>query len=243
MPMVSLEVSLKAAFNRAPEVVRAVVANNSPNTQISRRLAEKLGLNSLQDVYVTESLQMVTGPPAELKWKISLQPVVITVKALATHKTKVVYPIINYNDTDAFWEMIIGQDCSRLMELVMLCDDDAEPTPGPWYSADEFFMGHNIRTITRTGELQYVHDEFFEYLCFDSEAVERIAVNRVTAQMVVVYGDSATVYQYDRVPARYVQRIESGESKGHVVSEVKNACPATIIPDFPPTTLLTNGCL
>ncbi len=71
------------------------------------------------------------------------QPILITVKALNSHKTRVVYPVINCNEGDAFWEMIIGQDCSGQWELLNACqtvDRGAKPTPGPGWAENTHFM-------------------------------------------------------------------------------------------------------
>lgn len=239
------EVSLRASIIREPIVVRALLANQSHTTQVSRRLAKKLGLHSLRDVYVTDSLGLFKG---SLKWKISLHPIVIKVKALDTCKTRVVYPIINYNKDDAYWEMIIGKDISNdwpdLLDLVLASDRvdrGKKPTPGPGYSEDMLFIGHNIRLISKFSDFSTPINDFFEFLCFDSEAINRLAINKVAKQMVVVYHDSTTVYKYDGVPDIISDRIESGESKGHVVSEVKARCASEVIRNFPRTVLLING--
>ncbi len=36
-----------------------------------------------------------------------------------------------------------------------------------------------------------VPDEFFEFLCLDSKAIHRVAVNRALRQVAVIYNDSA----------------------------------------------------
>lgn len=237
------EVSIKAALNREPVVVRALIANNCFNTQISKRLAKKLGLHSVQDVYITESIQMMSGDPVCLKWKVSLQPILITVRALDEHKIKVVYPIINCNEGDAFWEMIIGQDCSDFFELLRgaLIERGALPTPGPSWTENTHFMGHNLRIIHKIKDFLRPPNEFFEYLCFDSEAIKRIAINKVTQQLVVIFHDSTTVYVYDGVSTTFADRIDAGESKGEVVNEVKRACSVSTIQHFPRAALLTDG--
>ena len=240
------EVSVKAALNREPVVLRAGIANGSSNTQISKRLAKRLGLNSVQDAFITDTLQ-INGPVC-LKWKISLQPILITVKALDENKTKVVYPIINCNEGDAFWEMIIGQDWSDFMDLFdELCkiprrEHGSRPTPGPGWRENTIFMGHNLRLIHNITDFLSPPDLFFEYLCFDSEAIKRIATNKVTQQLVVIFRDSTTVYLYDGVSSRFVDRIDAGESKGQVVGKIKQACSFSTIQNFPPrTVLLTDG--
>ena len=240
----SAEVSVKAALNKEPVVVRALIANNCSNTQISSRLAKKLGLNAVQDAIVTNSSFSI-GNPVCLKWKVSLQPILITVKALKSHKTKVVFPIINCSEGDAFWEMIIGQDCSEQWEVLIAClqtaDREEEPTPGPGWEANTDFMGHNMRLIAKSSDFRTPPNEFLEYLCFVSEAIKRIAINKVTGQLVAVFHDSPTVYMYDGVATVYADRIDAGESKGVVVSDVRRACRVSTIHSFPQTVLLTDG--
>jgi hypothetical protein len=62
-------------------------------------------------------------------------------------------------------------------------------------------------------------DDFFEFLCFDSEAIHRLAVNRVSRQVAVVYNDNNSVYMYHNVPppllagCSRVQGASSGRSQ------------------------------
>lgn len=171
--------------------------------------------------------------------EISLQPIVITVKALEKHQVKVVYPIINYTETDAFWEMIIGQDCAEkwnLLNASQLVDRGVTPSPGPGHEPNTHYMGHNIGLV-KVRELVTLPDEYFEFLCFDSDALSRIAVNKATSEIVMGFQDSSTVYVYESVPHDLLVAIESGISKGQTVAAVKNLCPMSTVENFPRTTL------
>jgi hypothetical protein len=217
-----------------------LLANNSFKTQISRRLAEKLGLNSVREVYVAPSIAIMAGDAnTVLKWKISTQPVFFTVKEMDKNVLKVVYPLINSDERDAFWEMIIGQDCLNQWELLSNnVDIEMKPTPGPSHAPSTHFLRHNIK-ILNLSDFRNTPNEFFEFPCFESEALSRLAVNKRTNQMVAVFVDSTTVYQYNNVPKRYFIAIQSNASKGITINEVKQVCAFKIIENFPKA-VLTN---
>jgi hypothetical protein len=203
--------------------------------KFSRRLAEKLGLNSVRELYVT---------PSTLKWRISTQPVFFTVKGMDKNVLKVVCPLINSDERDAFWEMIIGQDCLNQWELLNACqtvDRGMQATPGPRHASNTHFVGlteHNIKILNLSDFLN-PPNEFFEFPCFESEALSRLAVNKRTNQMVAVFVDSMTIYQYSDVPEKYFIAIQSNASKGITINEVKQVCAFEIIQNFPKA-VLTN---
>jgi len=103
--MACAKVSCRVWLTQEPVEVCVLVANCSGKTQISRRLAKKLGLTYTQDIFVSDS------PP--LKWKISLLPLIITSPVLRTPCA--VYPLINGQPDDAYYEMIVGQDCKEAL--------------------------------------------------------------------------------------------------------------------------------
>jgi hypothetical protein len=238
----NIEVSLNSSLIKPPVLVRGLLANNSFKTQISRRLAEKLGLNSVREVYVAPSVAIVAGDEnIVLKWKISTQPVFFTVKGMDKNVLKVVYPLINSDERDAFWEIIIGQDCQNQWELLNACqtvDRGMQATPGPRHAPNTHFLGHNVKVLNLSDFLN-PPNEFFEFPCFESEALSRLAVNKRTNQMVAVFVDSTTVYQYNNVPKRYFIAIQSNASKGITINEVKQVCAFKIIENFPKA-VLTN---
>lgn len=79
---------------------------------------------------------------------------------------------------------------------------------------------------------------FFEYDCTDSKSVFRLAINKVTRQMAVIYRSSDTVYCYAGLSKRLEIDIGRGESKGRTMTEVKQDCHFKEIDSFPVTTLV-----
>jgi hypothetical protein len=254
-------VTVSSSLTRPPVVLRAVIANNSQNSQISRRLAKKLGLmGSARSIYVQELLfqQSLVG-----KWKISVLPVIVTVEGLAP---TILFPLINCNESDAFWEMIIGSDCAAQGDLMWiayerrqierskkksrdlgsgddeptarLCkaDDPDRATAGPAFKLGTIFMGHNIGAMN-VADFVEAPDDFFEFLCFDSEAIHRLAVNHATRQVAVIYNNNKNVYMYHNVPQPLLAGISAQESKGKAVAAVKAACDVTAIHKFPQAAL------
>jgi hypothetical protein len=250
-------VAVSSSLTRPPVVLRALIANNSQNSQISRRLAKKLGLmGSARSVYVEDLLsQSWVG-----KWKISVLPVILTVEGLAP---TILFPLINCNESDAFLEMIIGRDCAAQRDLTRIAverskkksrgfysddddpttrlfkaDDSDRATAGPAFKLGTIFMGHNIRAVNVVDFVEAnVPDDFFEFLCFDSEAVHRLAVNPATRQVAVIYNDNKNMYMYHNVPQPLLAGIAAQESKGKAVAAVKAACVATKIHEFPQAAL------
>jgi hypothetical protein len=163
-------VAFSSSLTRPSVVLRSLLANNSMNTQVSKRLAKKLGLmGSARSVYVTDLLSRSWLG----KWKISVLPVIITVECLAP---AVVFPLINCNEGDAWWEMIIGRDCAAQNDLMRIAarrdqcerskkkshgadsyeeataslfkaDDPDRATPGPAFRLGTICMGHNVSAI------------------------------------------------------------------------------------------------
>lgn len=230
----NVEVSVKGSLAKPPVELRPLLGNNCQRTQISRRLAEKLGLTVMRDVYVSS---MFDAPGSRYKWRISMHPIVVTIMSgKATGKVKVIYPIINCDEDDSFWEMIMANNvCKDLWDFSgRTCH--VEPTPGPNYNPNVEYLGHNV-FIVNVKDISTPLDEFFEFFCFDSDAVDRLAVNKARSQMVVVYHDSSMVYRYDDVPRSLFQDLESGASKGETVAEVRRVCPFIVIANFPEATL------
>jgi hypothetical protein len=81
------EVTVKSTLTTPPVVVRALLANNCARTQISKRLATKLGLAAVRDVYIRDDFSSGAGA---IKWKISSAPITFTAKVLEAHNVKTV---------------------------------------------------------------------------------------------------------------------------------------------------------
>ena len=151
------EITIKSYLTTPPVVLRALIANCCAKTQVSRRIANSLGLHNVRDVYVSD---MYSSAGRALKWKISTTPILIKFSNCHSEEVFPVYPLINTNPHDAFWELIVGQDCfvghpSLLPDLSRAClseigatrnpeTEPIAPTPGPAFSGDVAFLGHNI---------------------------------------------------------------------------------------------------
>lgn len=73
--------------------------------------------------------------------------------------------------------------------------------------------------------------------CNDSTAIRRLALNKVTRQMAVVFRSSSDVYCYYGVSKQIEGWIEEGASLGQVVQVAKDDCPCKILEDCPDATL------
>ena len=79
----STEVSVSSTLTTPSVILRAMIANNSSKSQMSGRLAQTLGLmRSARAAYASDVdffLQITAGDkPWVGKWKISVQPVIVT---------------------------------------------------------------------------------------------------------------------------------------------------------------------
>ena len=233
-------VSCRVWLTQEPVEVGVLVANCSGKTQISRRLAKKLGLTYTQDIFVRSS------PP--LKWKISLLPLIIISPALRT--PCVVYPLINGQPDDAYYEMIVGQDCKEgLFELLRDAMNSlresrcGEVTPGPSYSKEKVYMGHNI-DICPSKELPPTLDCYLEYPCWGSDAVTKLALNKATKQLAVVYLNPSQVYIYSNLPDSVNSMVENDPSRGSMMHTIKNQQGVTfeIVTKFPRAVVANFDC-
>ena len=146
----NVPVSVSSSSTTSPVLLRAMIANMSSKSQVSKRLAQKLGLwDSARTAYVKSD----NGPREWVgKWKVCVQPVVVTVTGLAPLE---LFPLINCNEGDAWWEMIIGKDCAGINNLMIIgvqiaMEQHQNPTSltdgtaGPGFQHGVMFMGHNI---------------------------------------------------------------------------------------------------
>lgn len=141
--MANAEASVKTAVCKRPVTVRPLLANQSETTQISWRMAKKLGIkvSDTQDVIIED---MFFGPPY-YRWKQSLIPIAVTFRGLTCE----VYPVINCAVKGAYWEFIVGTDAPYLLTSMLVhgYDDDCTPTPGQGYNCNVVYMGHNVRLV------------------------------------------------------------------------------------------------
>ena len=241
--MANIGLLVRGSLLRTPVELRSLVANNNSVTQISDRLADQLGLmiNS-QGVYVSPGLG--GGGPYQLKWRISTYPMIIAgLPSGVEHKSYSVYPIIN--TSNAFYEMILGQDCfNQSYDILNYGANDHKSylsgmraSPGPGHIASSDYMGHNI-LLTPYAEIPVV-DEYLEFPAHGSRSMSRIAFNRVTRQLVAVPTSSDTVHCYDQLPKHLQQQIEDGvASVDDIMSAVKEACAEQTIVSFPDTAMV-----
>lgn len=235
----SINLAVRGSLLNDPVELRALIANNNQVTQISDRLANQLGLlSNSHSIYVSPGPGI--GDDCQIKWRISSYPMIITgLPAVIRQRTFVVYPVINTDD--AFYDMIIGRDCFEQSSdlLSYICNRDAhlmKPSPGPGFAEDVMYMGHNI-ILTAYKQIP-VADEFLEFPSLGSRSVRRIALNRVTRQLMVVYTSSDVVYCYEQLPPHLQQQIENGASRGKTMSAVKDVCAVQAISSFPDTVLV-----
>jgi hypothetical protein len=252
-----MEVLVQGSLLMKPIRVRALVANNSPKTQISRRLAQRLGLiGNSRATYVKEALGLF-GDNSILKWQIAVQSITIRCKEAVCQRFPVLAqcnPLINGNQNDAWWEMIIGTDVLREFPILLNMAINLRgyhPTPGPSHPGSDSnvdFMGHNV-TFASVHDLPSNLDEYLEYNCAKSSAVARLALNKRNRQLIVIYtndGDDERVYRYGGVPKALEQAIEDaifspqvdGRSLGAVMQQVRDSCSVSIIDEFPTHTVV-----
>lgn len=231
--MAASPVTVQGSIHGAPIAVNAAQANNSALTQISRRLANALGLTEFNDIYVAESISLFisrgSGGVPCLSWKISKFPIIIQ-SSLLPNAVMYSYPVINGQESDAFHEMIIGQDVNRFqplgLELMMLSlqksSRDIKITPGPGFDENVIFMGHNITYADIGLILRQDRNEFIEYPCLGSEAIDRIAVNHKNKQVVVRYKSGPTVYRYKEIKDDIIVAIHlRASSIGQIISTIR----------------------
>lgn len=216
--------------------VRALMANGCPLTQISKPLATSLGITQTRSVYVVDALGMGNG---SLKWEISLTPIlVLHMLEGGQQKLVAVFPVIN---NDAWFSMIIGRDVwdqhfLDTASFVRSLDNENQPTPGPRYVPGDVFIGHNVR-FAKVSELPTVN-EFWEFPCFESESVSRLAVNKVTRELVAVVAESGGILRFTQVPEQLIQHLLIGEPLDRVFSAARLTCPSTEVDAFPDAVLL-----
>jgi hypothetical protein len=218
-------------------------------------------MGSARSVYVQDVLQQSWIG----KWKISVLPVIVTVEGLAPtvlfplincNESDAFLEMIIGRDCAAQRDLMriavergqierskkkshgFDSDDDDPTATLFKADDPDRATAGPAFKLGTIFMGHNIRAVDVVDFVEaMVPDEFFEILCFDSEAIHRLAVNRATRQVAVVYNENKNVYMYHNVPQPLLAGIAAQESKGQAVAAVKAACDVETIHEFPQAAL------
>ena len=113
-----------------------------------------------------------------------------------------------------------------------------KPTPGIGYIPNVTIGGHNIE-YCNLADFTTVPNEYFEFLTYVSDGIQRIVVNKVLFKLVVVYTSSSIIYEYTDVPMSIIKQLEENVSKSTLIAEVKNACPVHTLEHFPEA-VLTN---
>ena len=228
-------VTCKGCLTMEPCRIGALVSNNSMKTHISRRLAARLGLTRAKDIFVRDGYGFSKNA---LKWKISLDPLIIDSPALST--PCIVYPLINGESDDAFFEMVTGIDCKEgMMELLMSTQyNDCQITPGPSYVEGVGIMAS--MSICSSKELPPSLDHFLEYPCWGSEAVSRIALNKARGQIAAVFRNPSQIYLYSNLPESVNTMIEREPSRGRMMQTIRNLPGVTVglVSKFPLTALV-----
>ncbi len=242
-----------------PVTLRPLIANNSQVTQISRRLAHRLGLNAFQSVYVKELGGGI------LKWKLSLYPILTrfdesNAPSRVTNRLAFTYPVIPTTEGDLYWEMIIGQDIiDQWIMFMHIPGPVIRPTPGPSYEGGIEYMGHNI-SFARLRHIPVMVNDILEFPCVSSISIERFAWERTKDIIYVMprrtptalgvgYGDKVIFqYHYPVILRNELHLLLSGGqeyiSRTPIDMAValieKNHLNVNIIHEFPCDTIFVN---
>jgi hypothetical protein len=230
------KVQVRGSLLTPPVQLNALLANNCPLTTISKRLAKKLGLSELRDVLITDAL----GGCGVIRWNLSVLPMVVTASCM--HKPAVCYPVVNGQEEDAFWEMIIGQDVWRdqAIELMNNYDRAARPSPGPAFQVGVGYMGHNIRMVSLK-ELDEHTNTFLEYSALKSSSTSRIALNKATHELITVDRESGTISCYADLTSAHQSNLEACEEDidENMLADIRRSCPHSVIEEFPDSVLVS----
>lgn len=223
-----IAVTIRGDLFHKPVTITAGVANLSCTTRISRRLSQKLGLTNLVDVALE-----ATSYSKTVIWKRSTVPLSIRVEG---HDLNC-FPVVCWNEADAYYEMLLGKDVIRRNRSLFLNSsmEYGPPDPGPSYS-DEPFGGNAFQWLSPR-RLPPSLGRFLELSCANSRAVDRLALNCKTRQLIAIYHDSKTVYRYCCLPKALEEQLfdafENGGSLGSVLAKIKSACKCSTIDEFP----------
>jgi hypothetical protein len=233
--MSSIEVVVRGSLVGEVVRLRPLLTKKTAQTRISSRLAKQLGLTEFRDIYISN----VEGDECDL-WKVSIFPIKIWCHNMVESRSLSIYPIVNCNPQDAYYDMIIGRDgfsqLKNIAEHTNKTKPWTEPTRGPGFDPRKVVsVPVEFVPIAR---LPSRVNAFFEYNCDNSKSVLRLALNKVTRQLAAVFRSSCTVYCYAGVSKRLEVDIERGESRGATLSQVKQQCNYNVIDAFPMATLV-----
>eukprot|EP01032_Pedospumella_encystans_P018520 gene18520-21082_t len=149
-----------------------------------------------------------------------------------------IYPLINTSPEGSFYEMILGRDSFRQLKNIAnhtkRTNNQTQPSRGGFAGGGECDVSIDFVPLVRLPRV----NAFFEYDCSESTSVFRLALNKVSRQLVVIYRSGSTIYCYASLSKRHEIAIERGESKGEIMSEVKVACHCKEIEMFPVAALV-----
>ncbi len=150
---------------------------------------------------------------------------------------------------DAFYEMIIGQDVweyslNIINTALNVIGLQQHASPGPGYRPNTSFMGHNIRLATAS-EVPADLNEFLEYNCNELLTISRLALNKVSRQLIIIREGTLRTFLYDNLPLEFDERLENVIFDDHtqietVMEDISTRCKCTEVEAFPSQTILVN---
>ena len=233
--MTSIEVVVRGSLIGETVRLRPYLTKATAHTRISLLLAERLGLTEFRDIYVISE-----GDEKPIKkWKISIFPIKIWCLGMQERRALSIYPLINTSRRGPYYEMILGKDSFKQLKNIAnhttRTNNETQPTHGRGYHPETIFNASiEFAPLTRLPRV----NAFFEYDCSESTSVFRLALNKVSRQLVVIYRSGSSIYCYTSLSKRHEIAIERGESKGKIMSEVKVACHCKEIDEFPEAALV-----
>jgi hypothetical protein len=204
----------------------------------------------VKDIFVKDALGM--EPNWVGRWKVSLKPMMIVcqegIEGLPIVATS--FPLINMTEDDAFWEMIIGQDVWEYALPIIntacnITGRTQRPTPGPSYSPDDGFMGHNVR-FAKVSEIPAEGlNEFLEFNCSKLFILKRLAINRASRQLVMWREGSNRTFLFDNLPMDLEEQLESmifdnPSEVATVLELIAERCNSLEVETFPSETILVD---
>lgn len=247
---VSITVTLNTSLLARPIHIQGLVANASPLTHISRRLANQLNLNQLRDIYVQSADDYDYESP--LKWKVSVVPLIVSHmegrEDTAAPITCLCFPVINMQDEDAYYDIVIGRDilCQPMQKFIIdFSKDYAEPTRGPSFDSSVDFFGGSMELADAT-KISTNSDEFFELCCSRLTTVSRIAINKVVKQIIVVFSHSNRIFSFTEITKEVEGALEHAittndeDSVTNIFQMMKEQFNYAEIDGFPENAVLAN---
>jgi hypothetical protein len=222
------EIVVRGTMTTPPVTLRALYANLSELTQMSRRLAQRLGLTQFREIYIRDDFA-----DGGIKWKVSVVPVTITYK----ESVFICYPTVNCQEEDGYYEMILGLDVHNASWSYQRHPGDYpqnRATAGPSYDPEVVFYGHNICFAKKKAIFRNKKNEFLEVCCFKTSTLSRLAINLVTKELAVIYRDSTdVVHRFSKIPDDLERAFFDNGTLDANVQLVKDSCPCDELEAFP----------